>query len=122
MKGKKKVNKRKVVKTIKSSIFSFMIFLLILATIIFIVKVDINNRPAKQYAMTTEVVRVDKPTDTVTIQDFNGNLWQFKGTKEWTEGAICSCIMDDNGTDLIKDDKIVSTHYDGWFEAWGDFF
>ena len=127
MKEKKKVNRKKAIKeTIKTALFVFMFLLFLLVTIAFLIKVNIDNhihtRPTKQYTMTTKVIKVDKPTDTVTIQDFNGNLWQFKGVKDWEEGAICSCIMDNNGTDSIKDDKIISTHYDGWFEAWGDFF
>lgn len=122
MKEKKKVNRKKTIKeTIKTALFIFMFLLFILATVTFSIKVN-HTRSTKQYAMTTKVIKVDKPIDTVTIQDFNGNLWQFKGIKDWTEGAICSCIMNDNGTDSIKDDKIISTHYDGWFEAWGDFF
>ena len=88
------------------------------------IKIGEYSNPSRhhRYAMTTKVIKVNKPTDTVTIQDFDGNLWQFKEVKDWKEGAICSCIMDDNGTDSIKDDKIISTHYDGQFEDWRDFF
>lgn len=74
------------------------------------------------YSMTTRVVKVDESTDTVTVQDFNGNYWQFDGIEDWAVDGICSCIMDSKGTKEIKDDTIVSTKYDGWFEGWGKFF
>ena len=84
---------------------------------IFIEKYQQLPHPQK-YPMTTVVVHVSRATDTVTVQDFNGNLWQFKGVEDWDIGDICSCIMNDNGTELIDDDKIVKVKYDGWFSGW----
>lgn len=70
------------------------------------------------YSLTTVVTYVSEANDTVTVKDFNGNLWQFKGVEDWDEGDICSCVMDSKGTNLIKDDEIVSTHYSGYFKGW----
>lgn len=123
----------KTKKGIKSKIFEFCKLAVFGITVVFVLLVffygaikigEYDNPPRHHhYAMTTKVIKVDKPTGTITIQDFNGNLWQFKGIKDWwTKGAICSCIMDDNRTDSIKDDKIISVHYDGQFEDWRDFF
>ncbi len=73
---------------------------------------------ANEYPLTTVVFEVSKETDIVTVVDFNGNLWQFKGTEDWEVGDICSCIMKSKGTSLIKDDEIKKTRYDGWVEGW----
>lgn len=66
------------------------------------------------YPLSTVVFRTNLATDTVTVEDFNGNLWQFTGVEDWMEGDICACIMDSKGTRLIKDDEIVSVQYCGW--------
>lgn len=74
------------------------------------------------YPMTAIVVDVSTATDTVTVKDYNGNLWQFKGVEDWYPGDICSCIMDSKGTELIKDDEILCPpRYDGTLEGWNEF-
>lgn len=70
------------------------------------------------YGMTAVVTHISEATDTVTIQDFNGNLWQFKGVEDWEVGDVASCIMDSKGTTLIKDDEIVKVKYSGYFQGW----
>ena len=70
------------------------------------------------YGLTTMVFDVSYATDTVTVEDFNGNLWQFNGVKDWVEGDICTLVMDSKGTAEIKDDTIISVHYSGYFEGW----
>lgn len=96
--------------------FAVTVILLALVMVLIIIE------PASKdmYAMTTKVVRVSRANDTVTVKDFNGNYWQFKGVEDWYVGDICSCIMDNNGTEEITDDEIISTHYDGWVERWAD--
>ena len=70
------------------------------------------------YGLTTIVFNVSYSTDIVTVEDFNGNLWQFDGAEDWTEGDICTLIMNSKGTAEIKDDTIISVHYSGYFEGW----
>lgn len=70
------------------------------------------------YSMTTIVVGVSRPTDTVTVRDYNGNLWQFKGAEDWIVNDVCSCVMDNKSTEQVKDDEIISVHYDGYFAGW----
>lgn len=70
------------------------------------------------YGMTALVIDISRPTDTVTVRDFNGNLWQFKGAEDWMVNDICSCVMDNKNTSQIKDDEIISVRYDGYFEGW----
>lgn len=76
-----------------------------------------QNKP-QTYPMMTVVVDISRANDNVTVKDFNGNLWQFKGCEDWMIGDICSCIMDNKGTEEIKDDEIIDIKYDGWLEGW----
>lgn len=68
------------------------------------------------YPMTAIVTEVNHTTDIVTIEDFNGNLWQFDGAEDWQVNDICSCLMGDNGTSNIYDDEILKVRYSGWVE------
>ena len=72
------------------------------------------------YGMTAVVVDISRPLDRVTIEDCNGNLWQFDGVEDYDIGDICSCVMNNCGTDNITDDEIVSVQYGGYFEGWED--
>lgn len=70
------------------------------------------------YGLTTVVFSVSYSTDIVTVEDFNGNLWQFDGAEDWVEGDICTLIMNSKGTAEIKDDTIISVRYSGYFKGW----
>lgn len=70
------------------------------------------------YPLCAIVEEVSVANDTVTIRDYNGNLWQFKGVEDWSEGDICACIFDNKKTPEIKDDEIVSVRYSGAVEEW----
>lgn len=70
------------------------------------------------YAQTTIVEEVHEANDLVTVRDFNGNLWQFKGIEDWEAGDICSIIFNSKGTENIEDDEIVSVRYSGWIDGW----
>jgi len=72
------------------------------------------------YGMTAVVTHISEATDTVTIKDFNGNLWQFKGVEDWALNDVASCVMDGKGTALIKDDVIVKVRYSGYFDGWDE--
>lgn len=74
-------------------------------------------REETRYPMCCVVENVSAGNDTVTIRDFNGNLWQFKGIEDWETGDICACIMSTNGTEEITDDEIVSVKYSGFFDG-----
>jgi len=81
---------------------------------IILILVNLNSL----YPMTGIVTEVDRKNDIVTIKDFNGNLWEFKGCEDWEENDICSCIMNNKGTENIKDDEIIKVKYSGYFEGW----
>ncbi len=73
---------------------------------------------AETYAMTTVVVSLDYDTDTVEVEDFNGNVWAFDGCEDWQLMDVCALSMDDNNTATIYDDVILSARYNGWIDGW----
>lgn len=62
----------------------------------------------------TDGIVTSVEADTVVVQDFNGNKWEFIGADDWQVGDICAMIMDSKGTDKIFDDEIVKTKYAGF--------
>ena len=68
---------------------------------------------AEEYAMVAIVVNVDYSTDVVDVVDANENIWQFDGCEDWAVDDLCACLMDDNGTEIIYDDMIISCRYCG---------
>lgn len=72
-----------------------------------------GDRTNHAYAAAMVVVQVDTLTDTVTCEDANGNLWQFKGCEDWMLGDIAAMMLDDHGTEEIYDDEITGVWYSG---------
>ena len=71
-----------------------------------------HSKISNLYAKSAIVTHVNHVTDTVTIQDNNGFCWEFKGCEDWQNGDKCACIMNDNATKQIYDDKIISVTYE----------
>jgi len=71
-----------------------------------------------QYAKTTKVIEVNRITDTVVCEDYNGNQWEFTECEDWEVGDVATLLMNDNGTENIYDDTIVEARYNGAFEGW----
>lgn len=65
------------------------------------------------YPMTTIVREIDNKNDIVTVENNNGELFQFTGIEDWQINDICSLMLDNNGTENIYDDIIIKTIYDG---------
>ena len=95
-------------------------FIVVVLAVMMIACVTCEAQTTHQlYALTTVVVNVDYNNDVVTVEDFNGFLWEFEGCEDWYEGDCCAMVMDDMGTDLIFDDEILSTRYNAWIlERW----
>lgn len=74
-----------------------------------------SQKKTEDYPLTTIVTEINPEIDVVSITDNNGFVWQFYGVEDWEEGDICSVIMNDNGTETIFDDIIVTTRYGGRF-------
>lgn len=67
------------------------------------------------YPMTAVVTKLDRVSDTVIIENFNGMEYTFSPIEDWFEGDIATCIMFDNFTeDTIRDDVIFRVKYDGY--------
>ena len=66
------------------------------------------------YPLCGVVIDVNRYDDSITIEDFNGNLWVWQGAEDWCVGDIAAMIMCDNGTSSIYDDTIVSITYNGY--------
>lgn len=73
------------------------------------------QKKTENYPLTTIVAEINPEIDVVSITDNNGFVWQFYGVEDWEKGDICSVIMNDNGTETIFDDIIVTTRYGGRF-------
>ena len=79
-----------------------------------------KEEESNYYPMTTIVISVDDSADIVTIEDYNGNIWEFFGAEDWMVGDICTCIMYNNQTfSTSYDDEICNTKYNGTFEKFG---
>lgn len=74
--------------------------------------VMLQSRPVENFYPLATVV-IDAENDIVTLEDGSGNLWAFEGVEDWERGDVCACIMGDNGTENISDDRIVSVRYCG---------
>ena len=74
-----------------------------------------SQKKTENYPLTTIVTEINPEIDVVSITDNNGFVCQFYGVEDGEELDICSLIMNDNGTETILDDIIVTTRYGGRF-------
>lgn len=73
--------------------------------------VKANTEQHHYYANTAVVTEVDKANNLVTVEDCNGNTWQFTETEDWEFADTCSMLMDSKGTASVSDDKIIQVTY-----------
>lgn len=57
----------------------------------------------KTYPLTAKVTKVNKKKNVVTVQDYSGNKWKFRGCEDYKNGDVVSMLMDSNGTKKITD-------------------
>lgn len=71
------------------------------------------------YAETYVVVETSE--EWVTCVDYNGEEFAFENVaQDWERGDYASCIVYDNGTDIIYDDEILTAKYSGFCRGkWG---
>ena len=81
-------------------------------------EVTTEEIPNRYYALTAVICDLESVNDFVYCEDFNGNLWVFKGIEDWQEGDLASLLMDNNNTIDITDDIILSAHYGGYLKSW----
>ena len=65
------------------------------------------------YPTTAKVVKVNRKTDTVTVRDYSGHKWKFRGCEDYSKGDVVSMLMDSNGTEIVTDDIILQVRYSG---------
>lgn len=64
---------------------------------------------------------VDVTEDEVVLEAANGNLFSMTSEGEdWEKGDIVAVILNDNGTEVVYDDEIVSAKYAGYTELFED--
>lgn len=68
---------------------------------------DVNNL----YIMETKVIDFEEESDLVVTECETGKLYTFPGIEDWCIGDNCILVMDNCGTESIKDDKIIRTFY-----------
>ena len=87
----------------------------LLALMIFLVAVIIAEKEVlgNLYPHAGIVTEVNYAEDVVTVQDGAGNLWRFDGAEDWGVGDLAALLMNDNGTEDIRDDSILLVRYGG---------
>lgn len=83
-----------------------------------VVLLTITAARAETYPAVFVVHEIDYATDTVTLIDFNGWMWDVCGVEDFMIGDVVGAIMDDVGTETIYDDEIQCIRYCGWLEGW----
>lgn len=68
------------------------------------------------YAQTGIITEINRYSDFVTVTVANGNQFGFYGSIDYEEGDFCSMVMDTCGTEIVFDDVVVDTKYDGYLE------
>lgn len=54
------------------------------------------------------VIGVSEITNLVTVENYEGNLYEFEGIEGWSIADNCTAVMSDNGTEYKQDDKVIS--------------
>lgn len=72
------------------------------------------------YAQTGIITEINRYSDFVTVTVANGNQFSFYGASDYEEGDFCSMVMDSCGTEIVFDDVIVDTKYDGYLQLFED--
>lgn len=73
---------------------------------------------AETYPAVFVVHEIDRTTDTMTLIDFNGWMWDVCGAEDFETGDVVGAIMDDMGTEIIYDDEVQCIRYCGRLEWW----
>lgn len=63
------------------------------------------------YPETGKVVEICN--DTVSVETYTGNVFEFYGSEDWMIGDCISLIMDGCGTAEVNDDVIITAKYSG---------
>jgi len=91
---------------------------LMFAALILTMCIMVAHGEEENYALVGVVIETDFETDTIYIQDLQGNIWAYEGCEDWFVGDIVGMIMNPAGTEIIYDDEIITLTYNGWWPIW----
>ena len=89
-----------------------MILVIILAITILATKA--NAETHNTYNVGMKVIQLDYLHDIVTCETSTGFVFEFYGCEDYYMNDIIICVMDNNRTKSIIDDKIIDTKYSGF--------
>ena len=72
----------------------------------------LTSASAEFYSNLFQIVETDREQDVVTVVDSNGFEYQFTEVEDLEVGDFLTAVMDDNGTEEVFDDIIVSVRYE----------
>lgn len=93
----------------KNAIILFFGIALLVIVALSVTSCDVQHA----YPAVSIVNEIDNDTDLVFCTDYNGNIWCFAGVEDWFYGDVVAMLVNDNGTEEIFDDKVVSVRYAG---------
>lgn len=85
---------------------------------LFALIVAFSTACAEMYPQTFIMSAMDTAQDALILIDSTGNEWVWFGIEDYEMGDIVAAIMDDNGTEIIYDDVIITMRYTGYAEGW----
>jgi len=85
---------------------------------LFALVITFSTACAEIYPQTFIVSATDTTQDALVLIDGTGNEWVWYGIEDYEVGDIVAAIMDDNGTEIIYDDAIITMRYTGYAEGW----
>lgn len=85
---------------------------------LFALIVAFSTACAEMYPQTFIVSATDTVQDTLVLIDGTGNEWVWFGIEDYDVGDIVAVIMDDNDTEIIYDDAIITMRYTEYAEGW----
>lgn len=83
-------------------------FLSILCIIFFILSIVPLAKNINYYAVLAEVVEVDRANNTVIYRTLDGFEYSYKCCCNFSVGDMVSLCMNDKGTELYNDDRVVN--------------
>lgn len=67
---------------------------------------------ADVYSTLFKVEKVDRIEDVAILVDCTGHEWLYTEPEDMEEDDFYTAVMDDNGTELVYDDVIISIRYE----------
>lgn len=82
--------------------------------ILALILMAISPANAEQYPKVFMIEEIDYESDSMLLIDCNGFEWEVLEPQDYAEGDYVATIMDDQGTEEIFDDEIISLRYAGF--------